>query len=254
MASPWARKARSSGSLRGQGFHQVSNARRNPLPGAHRRRGVLDGRLSSCWVLSGLRSRHTRRNVQPSLRSSLTSAATYLPACSHGSVWAKPPKQAISSPRFRPASIALTVVIPPRLPGLVTAAQRSEWIRGALSRRSASQAWWYMLVPVEMPVVCTWALGTLAATAGIAEPTKADPAKPSARMAGIMKARPMRMTPPCQTPRPGPGVAPVADACAPAGVITAVYAGESYYRLLIVAKQFTCYLRIRCHPICREDM
>ena len=58
--------------------------------------------------------------------------------------------------------------------------------------------WWYMLVPVEIPVVCTWTMGTFAAAAGIAEPTKADPATPSARIAGIMKARPMRMTPPPQ--------------------------------------------------------
>jgi len=89
-------------------------------------------------------------------------------------------------------------------PALVTDAPRIEWIRGALSRRAASQLWWYMSVPVEMPVVCTWTLGTLAATAGIAEPTKADPARPSATIAGMMMARPMRMTPPCQTSRPGP--------------------------------------------------
>jgi len=58
------------------------------------------------------------------------------------------------------------------------------------------QVWWNMLVPVDRPVVCAWTMGTFAAAAGIAEPTRADPATPSARIVGIIKARPMRMTPP----------------------------------------------------------
>src|SRR6266700_6254447 len=90
-----------------------------------------------------------------------------------------------------------------------------------------------------MPVADTWALGALAATAGIAEPTEADPAKPSATIAGMMIARPMRMTPPCQTSRPGPGAAPVTGARAPAGVITTIYAGESH-----------CWVPIIAHTIC----
>ena len=122
-------------------------------------------------------------------------------------------------------------------PALVTDAPRIEWIRGALSRRAASQLWWYMSVPVEMPVVCTWTLGTLAATAGIAEPTKADPAKPSATIAGMMMARPMRMTPPANF-QARAGAAPVVGACAPAGVITNIWPGNpllSTFWTLIVA-------------------
>lgn len=76
-------------------------------------------------------------------------------------------------------------------------------IRGAVSRSRSVQSWWYMHVPTKMPVVvCTWAMGTFAAAAGIAEPTRADPATPSARMAGITNARPMRMIPPWRLLRP----------------------------------------------------
>jgi hypothetical protein len=56
------------------------------------------------------------------------------------------------------------------------------------------------LVPVDRPVECPVTTGTFAAAAGIAEPTIADPAIPSARIAGMIKARPMRMTPPPQLP------------------------------------------------------
>ncbi len=42
------------------------------------------------------------------------------------------------------------------------------------------------MVPTLRPVLCEMATGALAATAGIAEPTRADPATPSATIAGIM--------------------------------------------------------------------
>ena len=70
--------------------------------------------------------------------------------------------------------------------------------------------WWNMLVPTVMPVVCT---GAFAAAAGIAAPTIAEPAIPSARIAGIIKTRPMRMTPPPQLPGAWQGaVAPAGEA------------------------------------------
>jgi len=95
-----------------------------------------------------------------------------------------------------------------RMP-LPTAAPR---INGSAARQSFGrllQPWWNMLVPVVRPPVgCTWTMGTLAAAAGIAEPTRADPATPSARIAGIRKARPMRMTPPPLLPGPAGKAAP----------------------------------------------
>ena len=83
--------------------------------------------------------------------------------------------------------------------------------RRGLNRSAACQSyrlvqvWWYMSVPVPRAAVYTWAMGMLVAAAGIAEPTRADPATPSARMAGMMKARPMRMIPPsdCRGQRAG---------------------------------------------------
>ena len=87
------------------------------------------------------------------------------------------------------------------LTSLPTAAPRIDWIRGAVgSWGLLVQAWWYMSVPMVRPVVCTWTMGTFAAAAGIAVPTRADPATPSARIVGMIKARPMRMSPPPQLP------------------------------------------------------
>ena len=42
-------------------------------------------------------------------------------------------------------------------------------------------------------VVCTWALGAAATAAGTAELARIDPAALSARIAGMMMVRPMRM-------------------------------------------------------------
>jgi hypothetical protein len=46
------------------------------------------------------------------------------------------------------------------------------------------------------PVATTWALDACAASRGIAEPARADPAVLSARIAGTMMARFTRMIPP----------------------------------------------------------
>ena len=62
-----------------------------------------------------------------------------------------------------------------------------------------------MVGTVEMCVFCTWTMDAFAATAGSVEPTRADPATPSATIAGMMIARPMRMTPPRKSPGQWPG-------------------------------------------------
>jgi hypothetical protein len=59
---------------------------REPAHYPDRRRTVPDRRLSSRWVLSGVRSPACSAIVQPlRLGIWLTSAPVYLPACSHGS-------------------------------------------------------------------------------------------------------------------------------------------------------------------------
>ena len=64
--------------------------------------------FSSRWVRSGVRSPPRRAMLHPFTRgSSLASADTYLPACSHGSVRAKHGRSSpSSSSRFRSASPA----------------------------------------------------------------------------------------------------------------------------------------------------
>jgi hypothetical protein len=49
----------------------------------------------------------------------------------------------------------------------------------------------------------TWVLAPWALTAGAAEPARIDPAALSARIAGMMTDRLMRMTPPWRLPRSG---------------------------------------------------
>lgn len=48
---------------------------------------------------------------------------------------------------------------------------------------------------------CVWAAGACAAAAGTAAAARMDPAALSARIAGMMMARPMRMTPPWRSQR-----------------------------------------------------
>lgn len=70
--------------------------------------------------------------------------------------------------------------------------------------KKRSQPWWYMSEPGVTVALCAETMG---AAAGIAEPTRADPAM-NAKMAGTTMARPMRMTPPCKgSPGQRPGVA-----------------------------------------------
>ena len=81
--------------------------------------------FSSRWVRSGVRSPPRRAMLHPFTRgSSLTSADTYLPACSHGSVRAKCGRSSASSSfRFCSARLApmLTAAAAP-VPVLVTQA------------------------------------------------------------------------------------------------------------------------------------
>lgn len=54
--------------------------------------------------------------------------------------------------------------------------------------------------PPVAPTACAWTLGACTAEA-IAELDRIDPATPSARIAGMMIGRPMRMIPPWRFPR-----------------------------------------------------
>jgi len=111
---------------------------------------------------------------------------------------ARPPRIGPASDMGRPAYGA-AIKQRPHVPTDSYAAARNG--SAALSVKGRfRQPWWYMLAPVDRPVVPTWTTGTFAAAAGIAEPTRADPATPSARIAGMIKARPMRMIPPPQLP------------------------------------------------------
>jgi hypothetical protein len=81
---------------------------REPAHHGHRGAGVPAGIVQQPLVRSGVRSPPRRAMLQPFTRgSSLTSADTYLPACSHGSVRAKHGRSSpSSSSRFRSASPA----------------------------------------------------------------------------------------------------------------------------------------------------
>ncbi len=57
-----------------------------------------------------------------------------------------------------------------------------------------------MLGVPEVAAACTWTLGACPAATDIAEPAMIDPVAPSARIAGMMIARLMRMIPPWRFP------------------------------------------------------
>ncbi len=58
-----------------------------------------------------------------------------------------------------------------------------------------------MLGIPEVAPACTWTLGACPAVTDIAEPATIDPVAPSARIAGMMIVRLMRMIPPWRFPR-----------------------------------------------------
>ena len=91
----------------------------NPLTSLIAASSSHDARFSSRWVRSGLRSPACSAIVHPfSFGSSLTSADTYLPACSHVSVREKHRRmEPISSARLRTARPAPDPKIEPQ-PGM----------------------------------------------------------------------------------------------------------------------------------------
>jgi hypothetical protein len=100
-------------------------------------------------------------------------------------------------------------------------------------------------------------MGVLAAAAGIAEPTRADPAVPSTRIAGMMIARLMRMAPPGNYAGQRPG-GRSRRAHRPCWVYCQQYALRNHFDKIFSKRNLLHdlprYLRVRCRVMCRELM